>query len=92
MRSGTIGLMKPVSDKDVEYRREYGKQYYIRKQLGEIGTVPLRQARQNKLPYCFHCKTRAWYDFVPAEDGLLRRICQNCGQDDLDVDSREAVR
>ena len=75
--------MKPLSDKDVEYHREYSKQHYIKQQLGEISTVPWRHARQNKLPYCFHCKTRALYDFVPAEGGLLRRICQNCGQGDL---------
>jgi hypothetical protein len=81
----TIGGMKTVSDKDVEYHREYGKQYYIRKQLGEIGTVPWRQARGNKLPYCFHCKTRSVYDLLPAEGGLLQRVCRNCGQGDLYV-------
>ncbi|MDQ3829778.1 MAG: hypothetical protein M3361_10835 [Candidatus Tectomicrobia bacterium] len=84
--------MKPLSDKDVEYHREYSKQYYIKKQLGEIGTVPRRQAQQNKLPYCFHCKTRAWYDVVPAEGGLLQRVCRNCGQGDLYVSGNLSAR
>ena len=80
--------MKIASDKDVEYHREYSKQYYIKKQLGEIGTVP----RLNKLPYCSYCKTRAGYDVVPAEDGLLRRICQNCGQGDLYINGSLPAR
>jgi hypothetical protein len=85
MGSGTIGWMKALSDKDIEYRRGYGKQYYIRKQLGEIGAVHWRQARRNKLPYCRYCKSRSLYDLLPADGGLLRRICRNCGQSDLYV-------
>ena len=92
MRSGTIGLMKPVSDKDVEYHREYSKQHYIKKQLGEIGHAPLQQAQEERLPYCWHCKHRSLFDVLPVEDGIVQHVCRRCGQGDLFVDSEEAVR
>jgi hypothetical protein len=84
--------MKTVSAKDIEYRREYAKQYYIRKQLGEISTAPPQQRRPKKPPYCHYCKTRSLYDLLPAEDGLLQRVCRNCGQGDLYISGTQPPR
>ncbi len=77
--------MKPLSDKDVEYHREYSKQYYIKKQLGELSHAPRQQAGRKKLPYYDHCKNRSLYDLLPIEGGIVQRVCQACGQGDLYV-------
>jgi hypothetical protein len=88
----TIGVMKTLSDKDVEYKREYGKQYYIKKQLEEISAAPRQQVRGNALPYCQYCKSRTEQIFIPAEDGLFRKVCQTCGKGDLYVGSSNPAR